>query len=394
MKELKYLSFFNNNDLNETIILNRTNGSSMKINSEIFQVISSACSLEDVRRIGNEYDEEDKAFFDNIAETMSKCRMLDDNYESKKTNNVSYIITDLCNLNCAHCSFSAKHISDVERCHIEVNLNVLSKIIALSPGEISVTGGEPLLATNFDKLMEMLNDKFSGKTVLCTNAILINEKNADSLCRCFDGFDISLDGYDELSSDAIRGIGVFKKVLKSIEILKKHNAKAIKLSCAIKGSDEKARTSFTELCSKLKVEPVIRRMSLSGRAAENKLDDALDMSCFLAPTILSCSDCAGGKSMLTVDWNGDIYPCNNFTKKEYRMGNITDDKISEKLGWNENSVWFRNFSQYLPDKREECKDCEVNLFCWNCPSVIKAFLESRNISSLKSICATKKKAIL
>ena len=179
----------------------------------------------------------------------------------------------------------------------------------------------------------------------------------------------------------------------AITLLQSHHAREIKVSCAVRGEDEKAREQFTALCKELDVIPVIRRMSLSGRAAENKLDDPKDMSCFLAPTILSCYECGGGRTMLTVDWNGDVFPCNNFTQPEYRIGNLLDQTLGTHLIWDTREEWFRNFSQYIPNYREECRNCEVNLFCWNCPSVIRTFLESRNLTSLNSICAEKKKKL-
>ncbi len=394
MKNLKHLAFFKNENSSDTIILNRSIGSTVKLNSEVFEIISSAQSPDDIREIGAKYDDDDKSFFENIAVTTEKCRLFEDNSKDKKVKNISYILTDRCNLKCTHCSYSAKHISETEIKNICVNLDVLKKIISLAPDELSVTGGEPLLATNFSALMNMLNESFAGKVTLCTNATMIDEKNAADLCNCFDSFDISLDGYDEASSDAIRGKGVFKRVLKSINILKNNGAKNIKLSCAVKRDDDSARNAFTELCKSLEVEPIIRQMSLSGRAAENKLDDASDLSSFLTPTILSCNDCAGGTTMLTVDWDGNVFPCNNFTQKEYKIGNLLDDDILALIGRNDNAMWFKNFSQYLPDKRKECENCEVNLFCWNCPSVIKTFIESRGITSLSSICSKKKKKIM
>lgn len=360
----------------------------------MFDLVDAACSPQEIREIGTEYDDEDQEFFNQLAVTTEKSKLFEDAYASGKVKQVSYILTDRCNLCCTHCSYSAKFISSDDLQKIHANTAVLRRIIELSPEEISVTGGEPLLADNFAEVMEILNTYDKGRKVLCTNATRINADNAEALCKCFDVFDISLDGHDEATADAIRGKGVFQKVLRAITLLQAYRAKQIKLSCAIRGGDERAREAFTELCEKIGVIPVIRRMSLSGRAAENQLDDSSDMSCFLTPTILSCYECGGGRSMLTVDWNGDVFPCNNFTQPEYKIGNLSDGQITSHFVWDDSENWFRHFSEFLPDKREECRNCEVNLFCWNCPSIIRTFLESRNLSSLNAICAEKKKQLM
>jgi len=393
MKEFECLKFFENKEIGETIILNRTNGKSIRINSQFADMISDVTSSDDVRSMGSEYEESDRVFFDHIADTMDKYELFKDKYATDKINSISFITTDKCNLFCKHCCFSAKCIGKSEE-KILFDTQIFQAVLDLKPEELSITGGEPLLLSNFNEMIDMIKSSFHGRTALCTNGTLINEDNAPALCDCFDIFDISLDGYDEKSSEAVRGKGTFKKVLSAIEILKANNAKLIRLSCAIKGKSDFEKSSFEALCKKLDVQPLIRRMTLSGRAAENEIDDVNDYSCFTDLTITSCYDCAGGKTNLTVDWKGDIYPCNNFVLPEYKMCNIFDKDVRSKFGWKKDMPWFKEFAKYLPDKREECKNCEVNMFCWNCPSTTKSFLDSRKITSLRSICSEKKRKIM
>jgi len=39
-------------------------------------------------------------------------------------------------------------------------------------------------------------------------------------------------------------------------------------------------------------------------------------------------------------------------------------------------------------------DCEINTFCWNCPSVAYSFINNNNIKKLKEICKDKYNKIM
>ena len=95
-----------------------------------------------------------------------------------------------------------------------------------------------------------------------------------------------------------------------------------------------------------------------------------------------------------MNYQGNIYPCNLFVEKDYEIGNILDKNFIDKLRWDKKENWFNNFSEFIPDTRKECENCEVNSFCWDCPALAKTFLQNNEIDKLTDICGDKYKIIL
>lgn len=124
----------------------------------------------------------------------------------------------LCNIACSHCfNNSGPNV----RTFGFLSLDQVRKELAAAAGygvkEISFTGGEPFLHPD---LMEMLRLALDGApTTVLTNGTLVNDRLADRLAALESessySFEIriSLDGYTEATNDAIRGPGVFRKVL-------------------------------------------------------------------------------------------------------------------------------------------------------------------------------------
>ena len=85
---------------------------------------------------------------------------------------------------------------------------------------VTVWGGEPLVSVMFDDIMTLLKDK-SFKTEAITNGVMI-DKHFEVLKKCADTLYVSLDGTREIH-DAVRGKGVYDKVIENIKKLEHKN---------------------------------------------------------------------------------------------------------------------------------------------------------------------------
>jgi len=281
---------------------------------------------------------------------------------------------------------------DLQRCYR--SLDLLNRIFPHN--DIVLTGGEPLIINNFSEITTYLQEHYNGSIALATNATLISEENVIQIVDTFDVIDISIDGINEEKCDAIRGEGTYRKVLTAIELLKRNDAKNISLSITLDNDSAGDREYFEAMCKKMEVEAVVRNMNLVGRAADNHKDsdqicDFMDVS---TSNISQCYDCPGGVNEISVNYQGNIYPCNLFVEKDYEIGNILDENFTDKLRWDKKENWFNNFSEFIPDTRKECENCEVNSFCWDCPALAKTFLQNNDIDKLTDICGDKYKLIL
>ncbi len=67
-------------------------------------------------------------------------------------------------------------------------------------------------------------------------------------------------------------------------------------------------------------------------------------------------DCS---NLLTIEWNGDVYPCDFFVEERYRMGNVLEDTLEHMLQGRR----FRRFVSRAEEVPAACRECE---WLWAC----------------------------
>ena len=126
-------------------------------------------------------------------------------------------ITYECNLRCVHC-YNHSRLGDHDSSIIDVlqEDELVKRILSLGVDHIHLLGGEPLRENRIDRYLRRF--KTEGLSVsVNTNGTLINKYERE-LLHYADQITISLDGADAKSNDAIRGEGVFDKVIRNVEL--------------------------------------------------------------------------------------------------------------------------------------------------------------------------------
>lgn len=145
---------------------------------------------------------------------------------------VYYEITNACNLNCIHCcNFSERVKTYLD---VEEILKFHKKLAKLGIKDSVVTGGEPTLHKDFEKLISDLCKE--GSVVITSNGIAWDsDRYIKFLKENRKAFvQISLDGFSEKTYDNIRGEGNFKRVIKNIhDIVEAGYSQQIGLSMTI-----------------------------------------------------------------------------------------------------------------------------------------------------------------
>lgn len=363
--------------LGKVIFLNRLSGKWVKIPKEIAEIFEYAdeknLDLEDLRAMM--HDEEDSEYITDIANTLAEI-----NYyrfqkpKERVIDNISYSITHRCNLKCIHCMVEAECGNGEDYFSTEEVMKNLDVIIGAKPNSITITGGEPLVRKDFWEISEYLKKNFNGKIDLMTNATLITEEVAIRLIRLYDSFDISIDGVNEETCALIRGKGVFDKTIKAINYLKNAGAKKISTSMVLTAENSKYTKEYFELNKKLGTKPMLRAMSLYGRAEKNQDVLTKDQTIKQRENFkeekktpsLKCCTCTAGYNQAVVEANGDIYPCNLFTDKKYILGNIKNIKDIRSLLGADGIFLSKAVEKFSPDKIDKCKECDLTWFCWSC----------------------------
>ncbi|MEK3836775.1 MULTISPECIES: radical SAM/SPASM domain-containing protein [unclassified Paenibacillus] len=368
---------------NKVILGNRRNGKWMKMSQECYEILKLAMqeSATTNELIEAFEDQEDKEYFFELLQLLYKENLLADTEEMllfDKNFSVDIAITNRCNLRCKHCCVDSDLTNLSDPLDTDVLKTVLNKVVKSKPKSICLTGGEPLIRKDFFEILSHLNDIYDGEIRVMTNGTLINSENVKQLVAHVSAIDFSIDGVNEDTCSTIRGKGVFNKVLHSVELLKNHHFDKISLSMVLTKENYVLRNQFEELNKELGTRGIARAFSPIGRGKDNKDSlqpkekevqiEEIRMMNLDIDDVHICL-CGGLFKEIYINSKGQIYPCGLLERDKYYVGNILEiEDLSSFLGSGEFKKYdgYQNWEYLQPDKHEKCKDCDVNLFCWNC----------------------------
>jgi MoaA/NifB/PqqE/SkfB family radical SAM enzyme len=136
---------------------------------------------------------------------------------------VHFSLTDLCNLQCAHCDIWKKPRQQ------ELGLDEWKRIIVgfkawLGPHTLKIAGGEPLVKPWLLDLVR--HAKGAGLVVgISTNGTLLPEETVKALCDLgLDEINVSVDSLSDAVHDEMRRKpGTLKKALETVELFRRHS---------------------------------------------------------------------------------------------------------------------------------------------------------------------------
>ena len=146
----------------------------------------------------------------------------------KELNNLFIELTAKnCNQRCKHCYIDfplSKNVKDF------ISIDLIKEALNDTKSEniecIYLTGAEPMTHPDFNSILRLCLKRTN--VCICTNGSFINEKKARFLKRVEDEsnfeiiFQLSIDHYNEVKSDDIRGRGTYRQVLHAVKSLIKY----------------------------------------------------------------------------------------------------------------------------------------------------------------------------
>lgn len=178
--------------------------------------------------------------------------------ELKELNNLFIELTEKnCNQRCRHCYIDFplnKNVKDF------ISIDTVKQALNDTKQEnikcIYLTGAEPMTHPDFNSILRLCLKRCS--VCICTNATFINEKKARFLKRVEDEsnyeiiFKLSIDHYDEIKNDDLRGRGSYRQVLHAIKSLVKYGFNPILNITNYYQEDEKVIIEqLKNICQKL-----------------------------------------------------------------------------------------------------------------------------------------------
>lgn len=162
-----------------------------------------------------------------------------------------------CNQRCKHCyidfpiSKNVKDFISIDKIKDALN-DTKNNTIQI----IYLTGAEPMTHPEFNTILRLCLKRAS--VCICTNATFINEKKARFLKKVEEEsnneiiFKLSIDHYNEIKNDDIRGRGAYRQTLNAIKSLIKYNFNPILNIVNYYGEDRKVLIAeFNKVCDKI-----------------------------------------------------------------------------------------------------------------------------------------------
>jgi radical SAM protein with 4Fe4S-binding SPASM domain len=275
-------------------------------------------------------------------------------------------VTERCNLRCSHCyqdSYSARELSFPEQTGVIGQFEELLHVIGEETGgnrvrgHITVSGGEPFVRDDFLDLLETFHEKkrlFSF--AILTNGTFIDDQMARRLKKLNPGFiQVSLEG-TRTTHDRIRGNGNHRRTLTSIKNLVRHGVRTFVSFTAFRSNfrefGEVAESTRRLGVSRVWADRLIPRGSASGMASEILTpEETMEFFTIMArassrgrirgiagsPVTMKRAlqfltaggepyHCTAGDSLLTLQPNGDVYPCR---RMPIRVGNLKETPLAD-----------------------------------------------------------------
>lgn len=262
---------------------------------------------------------------------------------------LTWELTYACNLACVHCLSSSGQRDDREL-STEQAKAVLDELAALQVFYINIGGGEPMIRRDFFEIVEHsiannIGVKFS------TNGAFIDKKNAERLAAMdYLDIQISLDGTDAVTNDAVRGEGSYDTAIRAMDNLKAAGFGQFKISVVVTRHNVDQLDEFKALADSYGAQLRITRLRPAGRGAdtwdelhptnaqqrqiynwllahgENVLtgDSFFHLNAF-GESLPGLNLCGAGRVVCLIDPIGDVYACPFVIHDTFKAGNVLED---------------------------------------------------------------------
>lgn len=244
----------------------------------------------------------------------------------KKPLNVSYFITNRCNMRCDYCNIPQTRGQHEEMTTEEIKA-MLDEFRAAGMVKFSCSGGEPLLREDLGEVLDHAKS-LGVVTSITTNGKLVPQRAAG--LRSLDVMLISLDGNQDFQGTTKHND--IREVMEHIKLIKKNGADVWLSTVLMKDSIQQLDFLF-DVCRDLGVKVLLQPFHdvlAEGRNFERKLQDeplkelfrhalAHDkehianspdyINMIMRDKRLHPSFCLAGRRTCFINSNGDVFPC-------------------------------------------------------------------------------------
>jgi len=260
---------------------------------------------------------------------------------------LTWELTYGCNLACVHC-LSSSGRRDPRELSTAQALDVIGQLAELKVFYVNIGGGEPTIRRDFYELVAACVAQGVG-VKFSTNGTTLSAARAEELARSdYVDVQISLDGADEATNDAIRGAGSYRAARAAMAHLAAAGMEGFKISVVATRQNVGQLDAFLELAQAHRAQLRVTRLRPAGRGArswaalrptpeqqrqlyrwllehpEVLTGDSFFHLSALGEPLAGLNLCGAGRVVCLIDPLGDVYACPFALHPEFRAGSVLD----------------------------------------------------------------------
>lgn len=259
---------------------------------------------------------------------------------------LTWELTYACNLQCVHC-LSSSGRRDPRELTTDECFALVDELEAMQVFYVNIGGGEPTIRRDFFDIVAYAIDHRVG-VKFSTNGAFIDAARARQLAA-MDYLDIqlSLDGVDEATNDAVRGAGSYRMARTAMDHLAAAGFGPFKISVVVTRHNVAQLDDFLALAESYGAQLRVTRLRPSGRgaAAWHDLHPTADQQRQVYRWLLAQGErvltgdsffhlnalgeplpglnlCGAGRVVCLIDPVGDVYACPFVIDEQFRAGTV------------------------------------------------------------------------
>ena len=290
---------------------------------------------------------------------------------------LTWELTYACNLQCVHC-LSSSGRRDPRELSTQEAKALLDELARLQVFYINIGGGEPMVRRDFFEIIQHSVDIGVG-VKFSTNGAFIDAGAAARLAAMdYLDIQISLDGLDAATNDAVRGAGSYATARRAMDHLAEAGFGPFKISVVVTRHNVDQLDGFKALADQYGAQLRVTRLRPSGRGADSwhelhptnaqqhqiyrwllaHGDQVLTGDSFfhlnaLGEPLPGLNMCGAGRVVCLIDPIGDVYACPFVIHEQFKAGSVRDEGGFAQV-WRHSDL-FRSLRE--PQSAGACASC-------------------------------------
>lgn len=312
-------------------------------------------------------------------------------------------ITNKCNLHCVACYSLDDNRNKCKDMSLEEIKHALLELKSVGVTKVVFSGGEPFLRKDISDMVIYAKEVLNIPSIdIITNGTVLDCDVLEKIANHVDSIAVSIDGYSKEHPTFIRDEGIFETVIKGVETIRDIGIK-VSILPTIHEKNVYNLIDYVNLAKELKVGISFSLMTCNPDEFGDYVISEENLE-YIAKSILDSNEdyvlndtplnyclqvqesCGAGKTIISIDAVGNVYPCHMLHDKEFLMGNIVNNSLKDILT---KSPVFDEFAKLSVESISECSECSYKYLCSSgCRA--RAFYNSGSVYTKDTFCRMNK----